>query len=414
MSLIRLWRTHPRPLAYGLLHFASSAVGQTFFVSLFVAEVTAAMAWEPDTFAGLYSAVTLAAALALPYVGTLVDRYPVRYVSTAAALTIAVALCGLALAKTTWLFAPALLLARLGGQGVLPLIGSTTVGRYFTAERGRALSATAIGTSLAEVSVPPLAVFAIATYGYGVAWLTAAGYLALVFVPLAWWLIPRHHAFQTAEGAATRGEDTAADVPVADVLPPRPPRSYTRAEVLADARFRLVVPALVLSPFVLTGLIFNQGLIAEARGYTAAWMALGISCYGVARGAMTLLGGGLIDRYSAERLIQLVAAPMLTGLVVLLLADGAWTIPAFFVLAGLATGAESVVWPALWAERYGPRHLGSIKSATRLLMVLTTAAAPVLFTWVLGYGLPVLLAGLLAYAVTAVALVWVAARRAAP
>ena len=414
MSLLRLWSRHPRHLGYGLLHFFSSAVGQTFFVSLFVADVTADMAWADDTFASLYSGVTLAAALALPYVGTLVDRHPARYVSTAAALAIAGALVGLAAANTIWAFAPALLLARLGGQGVLPLIGSTTIGRYFTAQRGRALSATAIGTSLAEVSVPALAVWAIGTYGYHVAWLTAAGYMALAFVPLVWWLLPRGDAFQTAGGAAARASaDTdapsVADLPVDGLPPSRPPRSYTRAEVLSDVRFRLVVPALVLSPFVLTGLIFNQGLIAELRGYTAAWMALGISSYGVARGAMTLLGGGLIDRYGAERLIQLVAAPMLLGLTVFLLAEGRWTVPAFFVLAGLATGAESVVWPALWAERYGPRHLGSIKSATRLLMVLTTAAAPVLFTWVLGYGLPVLLASLLAYATVAVGLVWVAA-----
>lgn len=409
MSLLRLWASHPRQLGYGLLHFFSGAVGQTFFVSLFVAGVSAELGWADGTFASYYSGVTLCAAFALPVVGSLVDKYPIRYVSTAVALALAAALLVLAFAKTAWLFVPALFLARLGGQGTLPLIASTTIGRYFEAQRGRALSATAIGTSLGEIAIPPLAVWAIGAYGYPSAWVAAAAYMLLVFVPLVWWLVRRGDAFQTAGGVTERLAEQRAAAPVADLVAPT--RSWTRKEVLSDWRFRMVVPALVLSPFVLTGIIFNQGLIAETRGYTAAWMALGISSYGVARATMTLLGGGLIDRYGAARLIQLVAAPMMLGLVVLLAASATWSVPVFFVLAGLATGAESVVWPALWAERYGPEHLGSIKSATRLLMVLTTAAAPVLFAWVLGYGLKVLLVALLAYAAVAVGLVWWAARR---
>ena len=413
MSLIRLWRRHPRQLGYGFLHFFSGAVGQTFFVSLFVAGVTARLGWGEDTFASFYSGVTLVAAFALPAVGSVVDKYPVRYVSTAAALALSMALMTLALAESAWAFVPALFVARLGGQGTLPLIGSTTVGRYFDRERGRALSATAIGTSLGEIVIPPLAVWSIGAYGYPSAWLAAAAYMALVFLPLTWGLVRRGDTFQTAGGVAEGLSPKPVAAPIEDGVAPsttaasaQPPgRSWTRRQVLSDARFRLVVPALVLSPFVLTGVIFNQGVIAETRGYTPEWMALGISAYGVARASMTLLGGGLIDRYGAGRLIQLVAAPMLFGLVVLLLAEAAWGVPVFFVLAGLATGAESVVWPALWAERYGPGHLGSIKSATRLLMVLTTAAAPVLFAWVLGYGLGVLLVALLGYAVVAVGLV---------
>ena len=374
-----------------------------------MAGVSAELGWADGTFASYYSGVTLCAAFALPAVGSLVDKYPIRYVSTAVALLLAAALAVLAFAKTAWLFVPALFLARLGGQGTLPLIASTTIGRYFDAQRGRALSATAIGTSLGEIAIPPLAVWAIGSYGYPSAWIAASAYMLLVFVPLVWWLVRRGDAFQTAGGVTDRLAAQRAAAPVEDVV--QPTRSWTRQEVLSDRRFHLVIPALVLSPFVLTGIIFNQGLIAETRGYTAAWMALGISSYGVARATMTLLGGGLIDRYGAAHLIQLVAAPMMLGLVVLLVAEASWSVPGFFVLAGLATGAESVVWPALWAERYGPEHLGSIKSATRLLMVLTTAAAPVLFAWVLGYGLGLLLVALLTYAIVAVGLVWWAARR---
>ncbi len=404
---------HPRKITFGWLHFFGSAVGQTFFVSLFVASVTAQFGWSERTFAGLYSGVTLASAVALPFVGTLVDRHRARYVSTATALALALALLTLALTQDVLVFAVALFVARLGGQGVLPLIGSTVIGRFFDTSRGKALSATVIGTALSEIVLPPLVVWGMQRAGYETVWVVAAGFMALVFVPLMWWLVPRRDPFQKAEALA---DPRAGVVPQgATVLPgaravlPKgveAQRSWTRTEVLRDPKFWLVVPAFVLTPFVLTGIIFNQALVAELRGYTATWMAFGISAYGLARGAMTLFGGGLIDRLSAKRLVRFVAAPMLLGLVCLLVIEGEAAVPAFFILAGATAGSESVLWPALWAERYGPAHLGSIKSATRVLMVLMTAVAPVLFSWLLGFGLGLLLVVLLGYAAVAVGLVW--------
>ncbi len=210
MSVLQFLREHPRKIAFGWLHFFGSAVGQTFFVSLFVASVTAQFGWSERTFAGLYSGVTLASAVALPFVGTQVDRHRARYVSTATALGLAVALLTLALTQNVWVFGVALFVARLGGQGVLPLIGSTTIGRFFDASRGKALSATVIGTALSEIVLPPLVVLGIGHLGYEWVWVAAAGFMVVVFVPLVWWLVPRRDPFQKAGDLV---------LPVGEVLP---------------------------------------------------------------------------------------------------------------------------------------------------------------------------------------------------
>jgi hypothetical protein len=67
MTILDLLRRHPRYLSFGFLHFFFSAVGQTFFISLFVADMTLRMEWADGTFAGIYSGITLAAAFALPF-----------------------------------------------------------------------------------------------------------------------------------------------------------------------------------------------------------------------------------------------------------------------------------------------------------------------------------------------------------
>lgn len=392
---------HPRYLAFGFLHFFCSAVGQTFFVSLFVADVTAELAWAEGTFARLYAGVTLLAAGLLPVVGTQVDRRSVRTVSTVTAAALAAGLVALALTRSTWAFAVALLTVRLGGQGVLPLVGSTTVGRFFTEGRGRALSLAIIGVSVAEVIVPPSATAAIGAFGYARVWFAAAGLLLGGFVPLAWWLVRRGDVFQRASA-------------VAAAATPTPGGSWTRGRALRDPRFRWMAPAYVFTPFAITGIVFNQSLLAEARGFTAAWMALGLSAYGLARAAMTLGGGALADRLGPVRVLRVAYAPALAGLALLALVDARWAVPAFFALAGLTAGAESVAWPALWAGRYGPQHLGSIKSSARVIAVVSTAAAPVAVSAGFGVSPRQTLLAVAGYGAAAVALLWLGGGRDGP
>ena len=81
--------------------------------------------------------------------------------------------------------------------------------------------------------------------------------------------------------------------------------------------------------------------------------------------------------------------------------------PAFFALAGLTAGTESVSWPALWAGRYGPQFLGGIKSSARVIGVVSTAAAPVVFSAGFGASAGGMLLGAAGYGVVAVGVLWV-------
>lgn len=372
MTITQLIRRHPRYLTYGFLHFFFSGVGQTFFISLFVASFSERMEWGDGTFATIYSALTLTAAFVLPVIGGKVDTFRVRYVSTATILSLALGCTLVALAGNAYVLVAGLFICRLGGQGVLTLIGSTVIGRYFQEGRGRALSASMIGIPVAEVIVPISVVFLLEAYGYEYVWLVAAATLLLVFLPAVWTLIRRYDNFQRADTVATEQAAAAKDAAVQ--------RSWTRSEMLRDRRFHLLAPAFLYSPFMVTGLIFNQGLIAENRGYTAAWMALGISSFGIARIACLLVAGEVADRFGARRVLRIVYLPALLGLLGFWSVGSEWTVPFLFVLVGTTAGIESVLWPALWSEWYGPRYLGAIKSALKVVVVVSSAVAPIVFS----------------------------------
>ena len=380
---------NPRYLGFGFLHWFFSSVGQTFFISLFVAQMTERMGWADNTFAAIYSSVTLLSAFVLPVIGKQVDSYKVRYVSTAAALFILAGTLVLAFSQVLALVVVGLFIVRLGGQGVLPLIGSTTIGRFFEARRGRALSLSIIGISVAEVILPPLATYAILRYGYSSVWAMAGGAVLFVFLPAVWLLVRRYDDFQRADTVAKA--QLEANPAGADVT------SWTRSQVLRDRRFQLVLPIVLFIPFVFTGLVFNQSVIAEQRGYTAETMAYGLSTYGLVRVVFLLFGGDVVDRLGPARLLRFVLMPAVAALLVLLFVEASWSVPVFFGLMAVSGGLDSVNTPALWADRYGPRFLGSIKSTVRLFVVVSSAAAPILFSYGLELGLETWLAVLVGY-----------------
>lgn len=386
MNALQLFRTHPRYLTFGFVHYFFSAVGQTFFISLFVVGMSERMGWAAGSYAAIYSGVTLTAAFLLPLIGVQVDRLRVRYVSTLVGGLLIVALCTLAFTKNIIFLVTALFVVRLGGQGVLPLIGSTTIGRYFQEGRGKALSVSIIGISVAEVLLPPAAVALMKYAGYETVWLAAAGAVGLVFLPAVWLLIRRYDVFQRGDTVATEQAETAS-----------PQASWTRGEVLRDRRFQLLIPVFVFLPFVFTGLVFNQSVIGAQRGYTAEWMALGLSAYGFAKVLCLLSAGNWTDNYGPARLLRFAYLPLLVALGLLIVWRGDWAVPVFFALAGVTAGVESVLMPALWAERYGPRFLGSIKSTVRLLVVLSSAAAPIVFSFGFRWGVEAWLGVILVY-----------------
>lgn len=367
MNFLTLLRTHPRYLGYGFLHYFFSFAGQTFFIGLFVAALSERLGWANTDFSRAYALVTLLSALVLPHIGRFIDRFRARYVSTAAGIGIALG-CALMALTTHWLpFTVGLFLTRMGGQGVLTLIGATTIGRFFSAGRGQALSLSIVGVSVAEILLPPAAVALLLAVGLTGSWLLIGGSLLLVFVPLLWLLVPRYDTFQTALATAAQNAGEQPD--------------YSRRHVLRDRRFYTFLPVILFPPFFLTGAFLNQNLIADARGWSLAWMAWCFSAFGIARVGAIFGTGRLVDQWGAPRLVRLLLLPTLGATLGLLY----WPTPLagiiFMLLAGLSAGAASVTGPALWAELYGQRHLGAIKSMITMLIVISSAIAPPVFSY---------------------------------
>lgn len=366
---LRFVHSNRRYLAFGFLVALFSGFGQTFFLALFNAEWRAVFGLSHGELGALYTLATLAAGFGLMGFGHLVDAWALRRFSVVLTLALAMACVLIAAAPSVWLLGLGFFLLRFIGQGMLSHIAIVSMARWFERNRGKAVSIAALGHPAGEAVMPAFGVFTLALLGWRGSWLLYAAMVLLLLLPLVFWLL--------AAGERTpRGEALTEDERTRQ-------RQWTRAEVVRDPLFYLILAFTLASPFLLTGFFFHQVFLAESKGWSLALIASGFVGFALATIASSLVCGSLVDRFTARRMLPLNNLGLLAGLLLLAISDAPWVAYGYLALSGVSVGAARAVGGSVWAELYGVMHLGSIRALSSAAMVFSTALAP----GIMGYGI---------------------------
>lgn len=369
MTYFRFIGANAGLLAFGFTANLLSGFGQTFFIGLFGGAFRTDFGLSHGEFGLVYSLATLTSAAGFVWAGRQIDRVDLRLYTGLTGGLYVVACLWMALTPTSaWLLFIGFTLVRLAGQSLMTHIGGATMARYFEAARGRAVSLGGLGLAAAEAILPPLGVLLLAVFGWRGTWLAIAILLGLVAIPLILWLLSdqpeRERRFQErrAESLADAGE-----------------RDWLLREVLRDPAFYLVLPTIVFTPFVVTGVFFHQAHVVELKGWSLELFASSFVLYASATVVGMLVSGPMVDRIGARRIVPLLLAPLALGLLALAQSNHPAAALAFMLGAGVTNGAGLTLISALWAEMYGASHIGSIRSLVWTVIVVATAIAPVLF-----------------------------------
>jgi MFS family permease len=370
----RFFREEAWLLTFGLSFTFFSSFGQTFLVSLFVPHFLEAFGLGPAGFGSLYAAATLASAALLPWAGRWLDRMRLTRYSVAVVILMAVSSLVLATAHHVMVLGLALVGIRLAGQGLASQTAMTAMARYYESARGKALSISNLGFPLGEGVLPLVAVGALALLGWRWSWVVVALLSLGLFAPVLVALLRRSgkelDPRRLGDAVGARGVRGG----------------WNRREVLGDARFWWILPGALLPPFWATGLFLYQTNIAGLKGWSVSLMATAFVAFALTRVVCSLVGGGLVDRFSARQVFPFALLPLALAMGLLVPFDGPWVPFAFMASLGVSLGLTGTAKAALWAELYGIRHLGAIKSMMAAFMVVSTAASPVLVGWVMEDG----------------------------
>lgn len=370
--MLQFVKTNARWLAAGFLLLLASSFGQTFFISISGGEIRREFNLTDGQFGLLYMGATLAGALTLVWLGQIVDRWTARRVIIAIIPVLALGAMAMALSSSVPLLFISLYLLRLFGQGMMVHTAYTLIGRWFSAGRGRAVSLSALGLNTGMALLPLAAVLCIASFGWRTMWLMVVAVLLVIVLPLVAFL---------AKVERIPSEPAAINA--------RPPvKDWTRAAVLRDPCFYLLLLGMLPPAFISNTIFFHQVHLAQLRGWPLEVFASAFMIYAVITVLNVLLSGQLIDRFSATRLLTFYLLPFGAGCLVLGLVEAPWTVFAFMVLYGVSDGFSLTLYGSLWPEVYGTRYLGAIRAVIVAISVFASAIGPGLGGFLIDSGVP--------------------------
>jgi MFS family permease len=360
MNYFSFLKENARWLTGGFLLCFCSSFGQTFFISLSGGEIREAYGLSNGQWGSIYMAATLASALTLPQLGRIVDHISVAKTALIIIPMLAVACLLMSVSTSIFLLVLTVYLLRLFGQGMMTHTAMTAMGRWYAGHRGRAVSVTTLGHQAGEAILPIVMVSMFIWFGWRNSWTIAA--LLLVFLALpaifSLMLLERH----------PRATDRPEKI--------RSQHDWTRAEVIADPLFWILLLGVLAPAFIGTTIFFHQAYLLELRGWQPQAFASAFVVMAVMTIIFALVSGHFIDRFGSVRVLPFYFIPLALSCFALFSIADEYGIFIFMALLGTSYGISSTLFGAIWPEIYGTTHLGGIRSITVALMVFSSALGP--------------------------------------
>jgi len=353
-------------IIFGFIFTFFSSFGQSFFLGLFNSSIREALSITHGQFGSIYASATLLSSFLLIWVGKKIDDINIFRFAFYVVLLLAFSCFFFSKVSSVVFLFIAIFLMRFSGQGLMSHTATTTISRYFTKSRGKALSVGWFGLSTAEFILPVLIVYLLTITPWQNIWVSIA-ILIIVFLPLVSFALVKNLNFDSRE-KVNDNEFLKKEI-----------KNWTRVEVLKDYRFYIICLNMLAMPWIATGVFVYQSYITESKEWGEFVIAQSFMIYSILS-VITLLGSGfLIDKFTSRRLLIFMNLPLLISALVLFYFSIEISAFVFLGLIGISNGLANVLGSSTWAEIYGVKHIGSIKALTTALMVFSTAFGTALF-----------------------------------
>ncbi len=359
---------------FGFIFLFGSSVGQSFFIGLFNFEIRNELNITNGQFGTIYGLATLCSSVLLIWIGKKIDDFKLIHYSLFVVIFLALSALIFSFIKGIVFLFIGLFLLRMSGQGLMSHTSTTAISRYFEKRRGKALSIVFLGMSLGEFILPVLIVYLLSFIYWRDLWIIISVIIILV-LPLICFFTVKNISILSREYNEENKNDNFISI-----------KSWTRREVLKDYRFYTILPCLLASPFVITGLVIYQSFILESKNWGDYVIAKAFMSYSFFTVVTLFLSGFLVDKFSSRKLLFYLNIPMIVSLFVIVFSDHSFSAFIFMGLLGITNGLANVIISSLWAEIYGVNYLGSIKALTGSLIVFSTAFATAVFGILIDYG----------------------------
>ena len=360
-------------ILFGLIFTFFSSFGQSFFLGLFNSSIREALSITHGQFGSIYASATLCSSLLLIWLGKKIDDINIFKFSIYVILLLSFSCFFFSkISSISFLFF-AIFLMRFSGQGMMSHTATTTISRYFTKTRGKALSIGWFGLSSSEFILPVFIVYLLTIYSWQNIWIFIS-ITVLIFLPLASFILVKK------VNLTSRETDESNSLKEENI------KQWQRIEVIKDYRFYIISSNLLAMPWIATGVFVYQPFITSSKEWGTFVIAQSFMSYSIFSVITLLVSGILIDKFTSRKLLVYMNIPLLLSTFVMIFFDATISAFIFFGLLGITNGFANVLGSSTWAEIYGVKNIGSIKALTTALMVFATAFGTALFGFLIDIG----------------------------
>tara|TARA_B100000212_G_scaffold248216_1_gene189689 strand:- start:851 stop:2068 length:1218 start_codon:yes stop_codon:yes gene_type:complete len=372
MFNIKFIKSNFKYLLFGFLMTFCSSFGQTFFLGIFNPLIREDLNLSHSEFGGIYSIATLISSLTIIWLGKKIDDFKLRNFAIFVCLSLFFAAVFMSQLSGYIHLIFAIFFLRLFGQGLMSHTSSTSMAKIFNKNRGKALAISWLGLSFGEGVLPALIIYLLNFLFWKKIWITIAGFLIIIVLPLIIFLLNNFEYNEVKE------DEQKINFKI---------KHWTRKEVLKDIKFYFLLPAVLCPPFLITGIFINQIYLFENANWSLNFLAVSFTAYAITTVLSLQISGYLIDKFSAVKILPFYLIPMIFGFVISILFKSIFSPILLFIFIAITNGTANVLMTSTWSEIYGTRNLGAIRSITISLMVFSTALSPILFGFMIDFGL---------------------------
>ena len=353
-------------LLFGFIFTFFSSFGQSFFLGLFNSSIRDALSITHGQFGSIYASATLTSSFILIWLGKKIDDISISKFAFLVILLLAFSCFFFSKISTVPILFIAILLMRFSGQGMMSHTATTTISRFFTKSRGKALSTGWFGLSTAEFILPVLMIYLLSIIDWKNIWLIIS-ICILIFLPITSYFLTKDLNFDSREKS---DNETSTE---------KNYKQWKRVEVIKDYRFYILCANMLAMPSIATGTFVYQSFILSSKNWGPYIIAQSFMVYSILSVLTLILSGFLIDKFTSRKILIFMNIPLFFAAVVLFSFNQPFSSFILFGLIGISNGLCNVLGSSTWAEIYGVKHIGSIKALTTALMVFATASGTAIF-----------------------------------
>ena len=353
-------------ILFGFIFTFFSSFGQSFFLGIFNNSIRNELYITHGQFGSIYASATLLSSFILIWVGKKIDDVNISKFALLVILLLSFSCFFFSKISSISLLFIAIFLMRFSGQGMMSHTATTTISRYFTKTRGKALSTCWFGLSTAEFILPVFMIYLLSIASWKTIWISIS-LIIIILLPVVSHFLVKNINLESRE-IDNKNSDKLKNI-----------KDWKRVEVLKDYRFYIICANMLAMPWIATGTFVYQSFILVSKNWGPYIIAQSFMAYSIMSVITLIMSGILIDKFTSRKLIIYMNIPLLISIFVIYYFDNSYSAFIFLGLIGISNGLANVLGSSTWAEIYGVKFIGSIKALTTALMVFATAFGTALF-----------------------------------